>query len=332
MKLKYFYSLMSALFITATANGQDFHLSQYDAAALNFNPAMTGMFKGKYRFHGHYRSQWQAVATKPFTTGLFAFDTPVNKKLSLGGQVANFRAGAGNFNVFSAFFSAATDLRLDKNNNHHLSIGLQVGAFQKSFDPNRLTFEAQYSPFNGGGFDASISNGESFVRESLIVPDLNAGLLYYYGKQSARINPFIGGSFFHLNQPKESFFSQDNRLPLRWVAHSGVKFNVSEHIQLLGKAMFMGQENARELTYSLHMHYYLSSSDAYLIFGPTIRNKDAAIMEAGVRMSNFIFRMSYDLNTSSLRPTSNGRGGVEMSLTYIINKVDPNPIQSCPRI
>jgi len=330
MKKLYLFFIVSLTLLSV--NAQDFHLSQYDAAALNFNPAMTGMFKGKYRFHGHYRSQWQAVATKPFTTGLFAFDTPVNKRLSLGGQVANFRAGAGNYNVFSALISAATDLKLDKNNNHHLAIGIQGGAFQKSFDPNRLSFESQYTPYNGGGFDAGISNGESFSRESLIVHDLNAGFMYYYAKQTSRINPFVGASFFHITQPNESFFSQDNKLPMRWVAHGGLKFNVNEKIQLLGKAIYMGQKNARELTYSLHVHYYLSGSDAYILFGPTIRNKDAAIMEGGIRMNNMLFRLSYDINTSTLQPTSSGRGGMELSLTYIINKVDPNPIQSCPRI
>jgi type IX secretion system PorP/SprF family membrane protein len=312
--------------------GQDFHLSQYDAAALNFNPAMTGMFKGKYRFHGHYRSQWQAVASKPYLTGLFAFDTPLNKRISLGAQAANFRAGQGNYNVFSFLVSAATDLKLDKNNVHHLAIGVQAGVFQKSIDPNKLSFEAQYSPYNGGGFDAGISNGETFTRESLILPDANAGIMYYYGKQSARFNPFVGGTFYHLNQPNESFFSGENKLPMRWVGHGGVKFNLNNRIQFIGKAIYMGQKNARELTYTLHVHYYLSNSDAYILFGPTYRNKDAAIIEGGARLNNLIFRMSYDINTSSLRYSSNGRGGFEMSLTYIINKVDPNPIQSCPRI
>ena len=70
---------------------QDFHLSQYDAAALNANPAMTGVFKGDYRIHGHFRTQWMAIATNPFTTGLISFD--MNKgKWGFGGQLANFRA------------------------------------------------------------------------------------------------------------------------------------------------------------------------------------------------------------------------------------------------
>ena len=54
---------------TIHGKAQDFHLSQYDAAALNANPAMTGVFKGEYRIHAHYRNQWSAFTTKPFTTG-----------------------------------------------------------------------------------------------------------------------------------------------------------------------------------------------------------------------------------------------------------------------
>ncbi len=324
--------ILSLLSVVGIIRAQDFHLSQYDAAALNFNPAMTGMFKGKYRFHGHYRTQWQAIASKPYTTGLFAFDTPIHKRISLGAQAANFRAGTGNYNVFSFLISAATDLKLDKNNYHHVSIGIQGGAFQKSIDYSKLSFGTQYTPFNGGSFDASIDPGENLSREAFIQHDLNAGLMYYYGKQSARMNPFLGISAFHLTQPSESFFSQDNKLPMRWVAHAGTKINVSERLQFIAKTIYMGQKNARELTYTLHMHYYFSNNDAYILFGPTYRNKDAAIIEGGVKYGNILGRVSYDVNTSSLKPNTNGRGGFEMSLTYIIHKVNPNPIQSCPRI
>lgn len=312
-------------------NAQDFHLSQYDAAALNFNPAMTGMFKGDWRVHGHFRNQWSAVATKPFTTGLVAFDMPVNK-FGVGAQIANFRAGAGNFNVFSVLLSGAYDFKLDDNNYHHISVGVQGGFFQKSVNYNLLTFHNQYSPLSGGGFDQGISSGEAFGANSIFVHDINAGFMYYYGKETARVQPFVGGSFFHLSQPDESFFSADNKLPMRWVGNVGAKVNINERIQVLVKSMYMGQTNARELTYAAHLHYYLQNSDAFLIFGPTFRNKDAAVIEGGLKYRNFIYRMSYDINTSSLRGVSNGRGGIELSLTYIKSTYDPNPIKSCPRL
>lgn len=312
---------------------QDFHLSQYDAAPINFNPAMTGLFKGNLRIHGHYRTQWSAIATKPYQTGIISADMPLkNKKLSLGIQIANFRAGTGNYNVFSPQLSAAYDFKLDKNNNHHLSFGASLNAYQKSVDMNKLTFGDQFSPLNGGGFNTSLPNNENTSTNSYFIFGANAGLIYYYGKESSRINPFVGVSFRHLNQPKESFFSQDNKLPMHMWFHGGCKVNINERISFLPKAILMNQKKARELTTTFLVHYYLKKSDAYLIFGPTYRNKDAAIVEGGLKYGKFTYLLSYDINTSSLKSVTNNRGGLELSVTWINRKLDPNPVKTCPRM
>src|SRR5688572_15263618 len=84
--------------------GQDFHLTQYDAAKIYLNPALTGGFNGYYRIHANYRNQWKTISTKPFTTGALAFDMPV-RKMGIGVQVMNYRAGAGLYNAFTALVS-----------------------------------------------------------------------------------------------------------------------------------------------------------------------------------------------------------------------------------
>ncbi len=94
----------------------------------------------------------------------------------------------------------------------------------------------------------------------------------------------------------------------------------------------MKQVNAQEITATLLLHYFLKDSDTYLIFGPTYRNKDAAIIEAGIKKGSYTARVSYDVNTSSLKNTSNYRGGFEISLTYIARKNKPNPYANCPRL
>lgn len=318
--------------LTSLTIAQDFHLSQYDAAALNFNPAMTGMFSGQMRIHGHYRTQWSQVATKPYTTGLLAYDQQLKKNFSWGVQVANFRAGSGNYNVFSALISGAYDIQLDDKNYHHISIGVQGGIFNKSIDYNRLSYETQYTPFGGGTFDNSVSSGEPFASNSVIAPDFNAGLMYYYGKETSLLNPFIGGAVFHINQPKETFFNQGNKLPMRYIGHAGIKVNISERIQILPKVLYMFEKEAEELTYSCEIHYYLKDNDAYLLFAPYFRSKDAAVLNAGLKLGRFTYRLSYDINTSTLKPASNGRGGLELSVTFINKKIDPNPIRTCPRL
>lgn len=323
-------AMIVLLFVKGRA--QDFHLSQYDAAQLYLNPAMTGMFNGYYRIHAHYRTQWSSVAYKPFQTSAVAFDMPL-KKWAVGAQVMDNRAGAGNYNVFSFHGSGSYDISFDEESNNHLSIGAQLGIINKSVDLSKLVFHNQYSTANGGGFDNSLSSGENFPGSvSALLPDLNAGLMYFYGNESSRFNPFAGFSVFHITQPKETFFDIDNKLPRRYVVHGGCRVNVSETIQLLPKALYMKQVNDQELTTSLIVQYYLKESDTYILFGPTWRKKDAAIIEGGLKTGKYTCRISYDINTSTLNPTTSGRGGFEVSLTYIPKKQKPNAVTNCPRL
>src|ERR1700741_5221244 len=170
------------------AEAQDFHLSMYDAGPLFLNPAMTGMVDAPWRVHAQYRNQWKAVAFKPYNTALLSFDAPY-KKWGFGGQVIEMRAGLGNYNVFQFMGSAAYNIAVDKNRDHQISLALQAGFTQKSVDMNKLTFDNQYYNSNGGGFDKSISSGETPGSRSQIIEQVNAGFLYYYAKETSRINP-----------------------------------------------------------------------------------------------------------------------------------------------
>ena len=339
--------LLSSLLVFSFTQAQDFHLTQYDAAALNLNPSMTGMFSGYYRVHAHYRTQWAALATHPFQTMEIAYDMPY-KNFSFGGQLMDYTAGTGNYNVFSFEASGAYDKAVDKNGNHHLAGGLQLGLIQKSVNMAKLNFGNQYTYANGGGFDNTLPNGEPVMATSKIIPDVNLGLTYYFSKEDFRINPFIGFSASHITNPNESVFSAtDNKLPVKYIIHGGCKVNITETIQLLPKFLVMHQINDKEMTMSLFLNYYLRQQDAFLIFGPTFRlsgplskknatieqlEKDAAAIELGMKYGRYTYRVSYDINTSSLNPYSNGRGGLELSVTYIGRKQKPNPIINCPRL
>lgn len=312
--------------------GQDFHLSQYDAAALNVNPSMTGLFKGDYRVHGHYRTQWAAVSTKPFTTGLVSFDMKHKKSWGFGGQIANFRAGTGGYNVFSFLPSAAYRLTVGKKRYHSFSFGAQLGFFQKSINASSLTFATQYVKTNGGQFDQSLSNGENIANNGILKLDLNAGLMYYFNKPNNIINPFIGASFFHLTKPVESFLGESNRLAIRPLIMGGSRIVINPKIALTPKVFYQYQDKASEFTYAIASQFYLERSDIFLLGTFIYRNEDAAILEFGAKYGPFIGRISYDINTSTLNSASSGRGATEFSLTYIFSKPNPNPVLTCPKI
>jgi len=316
---------------TFRTQAQDAHLSMYDAAPLYLNPAMTGVFEGDWRVHGQYRTQWRAVNFKPYTSALISFDRS-HKKWGFGGQISNFRAGIGNFNALQGLASVAYTTSLDKSRNHNLSFGVQAGVTQKTLEYQLLSFNNQYTTNNGGEFDMTVDPNEQFGGQSLITPVVNAGLLYFFAKQESRFNPFLGISAFNLTQPQETFFSFDNRLPIRYFAHTGVRINVTETFYVLPKVLYMMQREFQELTIAADVGYYMKGSDMYLLGGFVYRNRDAAIVSVGAKMDRFIARIGYDVNVSSLTTASNGRGGFEISFTYMHMKDRKKTDKICPRL
>lgn len=319
------------MFHIGTVKSQDLHLSMYDAAPLFLNPAMTGVFEGDWRVHGQYRTQWKSVNFKPYTTGLISFDKSI-KKWGIGGQIANYRAGIGNYNVIQGLVSAGYTLPLNVNKTHNLSFGLQAGLSQKSVEYQLHTYNNQYVTSNGGSFDNSLSNGETFGGQSFVIPELNFGALYYYSKQQSRINPFVGVSVFNLLNPKESFFGADNKLPVRLYAHLGTRINITESFYVIPKLLFQQQKQFQEFTIAADAGYYLKASEIYLIGGVVYRAKDAFFINLGAKIANYTLKLGYDINTSSLTSSSGGRGGFEISFTYVHKNKDFKHIKVCPRL
>jgi type IX secretion system PorP/SprF family membrane protein len=325
--------LITCLFLGNLSFGQDFHLSQYDAAALNTNPALTGLFEAKYRLHGHYRTQWTAIAQKPFTTGVFGFDMKLKKKWSFGAQILNYHAGNGEYNAFTFSPSLAYNLPLDKLKTHRLSLGLGASVFHKTFNFNALTWGAQYeATADGGQFNRGIVSGENITNSSVITADANFGFMYFYARRGARFNPFVGATFFHLNQPKESFLGTDNKLALRSLFHMGMRIGVNERVSIIPKVYYQLQDKASEFTVSAMGQFYFPKKDFYLMAGSTLRDKDAAIVDFGAKWGAWTARVSYDFNYSTLKFASSGRGATEMSLTYLIFQTKLNPQPTCPRL
>lgn len=319
------------LFLNGLTHAQDAHLSMYDAAPLFLNPAMTGVVDGSFRLHGQYRTQWKAVNFKPYTSALVSFDMPI-KKWGFGVQINNFRAGAGNFNALQGLLSAAYYIPLDKKKSHILNFGLQGGVTQKSIEYELLSFNNQYTIAQGGSFDQTIVSGENFGAQAKFIPMLNVSALYYFSKPQARLNPFIGVSAFNILQPNESFFGQSSKLPLRIYTHVGTRINITEIFYLIPKVLIMNQKKFTEQTYALEAGYFLKGAETHLLAGVIVRAKDAMIVTLGARKDRYIFKLGYDFNISTLSRSSSGRGGFELSFTYIHKKIKKTETKICPRL
>ena len=334
MNIRRILILLCSVLALNSGKSQDWHLSMYDAAPMFLNPAMTGVVDGQWRVHAQYRNQWSSVNFKPFTTALLSFDVPVGK-WGFGGQIINHRAGIGNYNALQGIASAAYTVPLNKKRSHVLSIGVQGGITQKKVEYQLHTFDNQWTTQNGGGFDNGLPNGENFTGQSLVIPELNAGILYYYAQQQSRINPFVGVSAFNLLTPNESWYgdtSDSTKLPMRFYAHAGVRVNITETFYILPKVLWMQQGSFNEITMAADAGFFLKNSEVWLLGGLVFRNRDAFIISIGAKKSNYIAKFSYDTNLSKLAPASNGRGGIELSFTYMHQKKDKKTVKICPQL
>lgn len=306
--------------IAGKLSAQDFHLSQYDAASQYLNPATTGMGFGKhqgdYRVNADYRSQWRSLGKRPFTTAYLGYDTHLNDRWGIGAFVINQRAGAGNVNTLNFMLSGAYNVAVDQAQHHYFSGGLQLGLFQRSIQLEEFTFNDQYSA-SYGGFDPQKPNNESFPSTSILRFDGSLGIYYSNKDDKKKVNPFGGLAIQHILRPNESFYYQQKyRLPIRYAFNGGVHYQINHNFNLSPNILLMYQGKALEFNAGLMVNYNLNKSDNDIIAGVAYRTQDAVIVHLGFKQGLNTYRVSYDINTSSLNKYTRGRGGYELSAIY----------------
>lgn len=296
---------------------QDFHLSQFDATPHYFNPALTGIYFGSdanYHIYSDYRSQWRSLGVKPFSTYYLAYDMPY-KLFGLGGYLIHNRNGVGGLNTINVMPSAAYKISNEVNTPHNLSVGAQLGIIYRSFDPNHYTYDNQFSVDAPGGFDQNIFSGENFGKTSSLKLDASMGVFYKYIYDEWKANPWGGFAVYHITKPNQSFTGIDkDRTPMRLVIEVGADYQITEEISATPMLLYMGQGKARELNIGAVGFYHIKDTKYDVLFGLNYRNKDAVIIQAGMKYVNHIFTFSYDINTSYLNNYTNGRGAFEFSL------------------
>jgi type IX secretion system PorP/SprF family membrane protein len=325
-----FLLLIGCCLIPGKSNAQvDAHFSQYYAYPLWLNPGLTGVMDGDYRITANYKRQWASI-TSPFSTEALSFDTYPYKHLGLGATVLNQSAGDGGYNYLNAMVSAAYRAILDEKGVNILSIGLQAGVINRRFNPNKLQFGSQYDPILG--FNPATPSGENFDKTSSTAFDANFGIVYFNGDPNTRLNPFGGVSLYHLSRPEDPFLGTSNkRLPMRLNIHGGVRIKLNEQFNLTPQGLYIRQGNAHEVAVGAYLQYLLPSYSDFL-FGATYRLDDAVIPFIGFHLGDYTFGLSYDINVSQLRAASEGRGGIELSVSYIRHKKVRDPRFICPRL
>jgi len=314
-----------------SAMAQDFHLSQYDMATQYLNPALTGMYgneTGDYRIYSDYRSQWSNASVNPYTTAYLAYDMPVpkwQKDVGLGAYFINNNSGINSLNTFSFMLSAAYNITGNSKGVHVLTTGLQLGIVHQGFDPDNFTYDSQYSE-ELGGFDPGMASGEHFSKTSVTGFDANYGIYYKYTDERKRAHPFGGFSIHHLTRPNESFTSETIKTPMRFNFHGGCDVSVNDAFSFTPRFLYMSESKAHEFNFGLLSNYAIANTPYTAILQLDCRSGDAFIMGIGIKQNQHTFRISYDMNTSSLNNYSGGNGSWEVAL--ILTGIKGKPLFS----
>ncbi|MFN8285293.1 MAG: PorP/SprF family type IX secretion system membrane protein [Chitinophagales bacterium] len=324
------------LLVTTGLRAQDIHFSQFNFSPLNQNPANTNLFDGDFRFVGNYKNQWPTVPVRFNTFSASAemnFLTLKNNDRLGGGLLFYFdRAGDSKFTSLNTALSVSYIKSLDKNNNHALSLGLQFGLINRSFNYTKLYFDNQW---NGDTYDPTIAVDETFSKTKLNFFDLNAGIAYKWRK-SERTNVTVGFGVSHLTRPKQTFFNDNSvKLDLRYTLNVRAQIKVAKRVDLVPEFLFQRQDTKQEFDLGLYAKYYLPVKIPHTIalnLGAYSRIVDAGWLMAGMDFDNLQVNLSYDINFTKLTAATRYNGGFEASIIYILAKVKKinKPGAVCP--
>ncbi len=313
------------IFLTVQAFGQDVHFTQYYSSPLTLNPANTGLVNCDWRLSGNYRNQWGAINSTPYLTGTFAYDMSLLKdKLNgdaLGVGVLGLydKSGSGALQNITAGLSLAYHKRLndDPDRPQTLSLGVQGYLVQKSVDQTKLTFESMYDPITGTTLYLSGEN----IQPMDPYPDFNAGI-QYSGYVSDHTTLYGGLSYYHINQPVETFLGDEYKLNSRITATLGGSFEMNENMVIYASGAYQQQGKAYEVLvggaagFVLNPYHEDDMKSSIFYLGAWYRYNDAVAPYIGFEWAKAKLGFSYDINLSSLTEATQGQGAMEVSLIY----------------
>lgn len=310
--------------------GQDIHFSQFFNSPLNLNPSLTGNFIGDIRLVANQRTQWSSVTTPYVTFALSGeYRNIYNTSLNAGLSIFHDKAGDSQFSTLQIGVPISYTLYIS-DSSQTVQFGMQPSFVQRSINYDDLRFDNQY---DGTVYNSTLGNGETFGTNGRNYFNLHAGISWnYLFAQRKSVN--VGFAVHNLTQPEQSFFSGES-IPLkhRYTFHAGTDLKVHNNFDVLPRVMLGYQHNYKEIIMGGSLRYHLNNGNYRNLYGGIYyRNSDAAYLTAGIDYHNFHFKISYDINVSSLEVASNNRGGFEFALIYIFEKYKPviKRYKACP--
>jgi len=317
--------MLCIILLSQKTKAQDIHFSQFFEAPLLRNPSLAGIFTGDIRIQGVYRSQWGNI-TVPYKTGSFnlEYKKPIGHGddfITTGLQIVYDKAGTTNFTTTNILPAVNYHKSMSSEKSSYLSLGFMGGVVQRRIDRSKMTTN---SHFDGNGYNPGLADGETFTNPNYSYLDGSVGMTFNSQMSADKPNNnfFVGAAYHHFNRPKNSFYQNPEiELHPKIVFSAGVRFDMGETSYLTLQADHSKQGPSTETIggamYSFKIGDDYQHPDYTLHFGGYLRLEDSFIPVVKLDYNPFSFAFSYDVNVSSLNIASSGRGGLELSVTYI---------------
>jgi type IX secretion system PorP/SprF family membrane protein len=303
---------------------QDIHFSQFFEAPLLRNPSLAGIFTGDVRVQGVYRDQWKSF-TDAYRSGSFngEYKMPIGKSndfVTVGLQILYDKAGSAG--LTTTFIMPAINYHKSLSNEKimYLSVGFMGGLLQKTLDRSKITTNAQ---FDGTAYNPALADGETFIDPKYTSPDGSFGTSFNTSFGTDQKNSlYFGAAYHHISRPRNSFYlSAAAALHPKYVFSAGVKYNIDDYTFFSLQADHSEQGSFSETIggalYSFKLEGTPDEPLYILHLGAFLRWKDALIPVFKIDYNPFSIAISYDVNVSTLKTVSQGRGGFELSVSYV---------------
>ena len=316
---------------------QDIQFSQFYAAPLYLNPAFAGTTYSN-RLIFQQRIQWPGLDAR-YLTSLVSFDKNFYKHNSgLGILLSKDYQGADIIGSQDINLLYAYELQISKN--YALRTGLQLGYVSRYVNYADLTFPSQYSDKGYLGPGQYSHYGSDQVGYA----DVASGTLLY----SSRF--WLSLASHHMNRPRQSFYNEVSRLPVKFSVGVGYKIPVKKRtgqrkkdeeimsITPVAHYKFQGASDQLDLgVYAIYERFMMGTwyrgipTKRYL---PNLQNNESIVVFTGFKLANFSFGYSYDFTLSRLAIARTG-GSHEINITFEYPR-DRSKIKSrrsfpCPR-
>lgn len=316
--------IILCFFAVSSVQAQDIHFSQFFEAPLLRNPSLAGIFSGDYRVQAVFHDQWNSITNAYRTGSLNAeYKMPIGKGndfITTGLQALYDKAGSAALSTTELMPALNYHKSLRNDKTMYLSLGFMGGLVNKTIDRSKVTTNSQY---NGTAYDPAIPDGEVFPSPSILYWDGSLGMSFNtsFGQNQGN-TMFVGAALHHLNRPKNSFYKNPAiELDPKYVFSAGIKMIVSDYTYFTIQADHSRQGSAQETIGGAMYSYKLGddpdNSNSTLHLGAFLRWKDALIPVLKLDMDALSIALSYDVNVSQLKTVSQGRGGFELSISYI---------------